>query len=73
MTEEIIFEFRTVGDTLRVTAISSETLTEVTLVAPANAARHDLIRLAERKLRTVEARAAHSIRRRWERSRGLLV
>ena len=73
MAEEIIFEFRTVGDTLRVTAISSETLTEVTLVAPANAARHDLLRLAERKLRTVEARAARGIRRRRERSRGLLV
>ncbi len=73
MAEEIIFEFRTVGDILRVTAISSETLTEVTVMAPVNAARHDLMRLAERKLRAAEARGARKNRRRRGRPRGLLV
>ncbi len=73
MAEEVIFEFRTVGDILRVTAISSETLTEVTVVAPVNAARHDLMRLAERKLRAADARAVRRIRRRRGQPRGLLV
>ncbi len=80
MADEIIFEFCTIGDTVRVTAISASSLVEVTVVAPAAAPRHDLLRLAERKLRAAEARAAAGPpeeekpeRGRHTASRGLLV
>ncbi len=56
MDEEIIFEFQTIGDSLRVTAISSSSLVEVTVVAPAATPRSDLLRLATRKLRAAETR-----------------
>ncbi len=57
MAAEVIYEFQVIGACVRVTAISSESLTEVTVLAPASTARHDLLRLAERKLRAAEARA----------------
>lgn len=47
---EIIFETFTIGDAARISAIDSATGLEVTVLGPANAARHDLERLARRKL-----------------------
>ncbi len=72
MDEEIIFEFQTIGDCLRVTAVSSSSLVEVTVVAPATTPRHDLERLAIRKLRAAERRTA-APRPNGGTSRGLLI
>lgn len=46
----IIFETLALGDMARVSAIDSATGLEVTVIGPASAARHDLERLAKRKL-----------------------
>lgn len=47
---EVYFEFRIHGTSVRVTAIDEATGLEVVVVGPASAARHDLERLALRKL-----------------------
>lgn len=47
---EVLFEFRTVGNVVRVSAIDPATGTEVTMVAPAGHGEHMLKRLAARKL-----------------------
>jgi hypothetical protein len=47
---ELLFETLILGDHARVAAIDSATGIEVTVAGPANAARHDLERLARRKL-----------------------
>lgn len=47
---EVYFEFVMLGNAVRVSAICSVTGTEVQVIGPANAARHDLERLALRKL-----------------------
>ncbi len=73
MASEVIFEFQVIGDCVRVTAISSESLNEVTVMAPASTARHDLLRLAERKLRAAEARATAEDEPKRTGSGGLLV
>ena len=52
----IILELTTVGSSQKVTAIDEETGTEVSFVAPRNAARADIERLARSKLDYVFAR-----------------
>jgi hypothetical protein len=47
---EVYFEFVTLGNAVKVTAIDSVTATEVSVMGPANAAKSDLERLALRKL-----------------------
>jgi hypothetical protein len=47
---EVLFEFTAIGRSMKVVAIHAATGTEVTVVAPANAARADLQRLALQKL-----------------------
>ena len=47
---EILFEFVQVGAQMRVAAVDSATGLEAVVIAPANAARVDLERLALRKL-----------------------
>jgi uncharacterized protein DUF6898 len=47
---EVYFEFAAIGRSVKVTAVHAATGTEVSVVAPANAARADLQRLALRKL-----------------------
>ena len=48
---EVYLEFFAIGASLKVSAIHAETGIEVSAVAPANAARADLQRLALRKLK----------------------
>ncbi|MGP1275576.1 MAG: DUF6898 family protein [Caulobacterales bacterium] len=47
---EIIFEYQGLSDSVRLAAIDAATGIEVVIVGPARAARHDLERLALRKL-----------------------
>jgi len=47
---EVYFEFVILGNAVRVSAICSVTGVEVQVIGPAGAARHDLERLALRKL-----------------------
>ncbi len=47
---EVYFEFVALGNAVRVSAICSVTGVEVQVIGPAGAARHDLERLALRKL-----------------------
>ncbi|WP_036840386.1 DUF6898 family protein [Pleomorphomonas oryzae] len=47
---EVYFEFIALGNTVRVSAICSVTGTEVQVIGPVGAARHDLERLALGKL-----------------------
>jgi hypothetical protein len=47
---EVYFEFVTVGNVVKVTAIDSATAIEVSVMGPSNAAKSDLERLALRKL-----------------------
>lgn len=46
----VYFEFVVLGNSVRVSAICSVTGVEVQVIGPASAARHDLERLALRKL-----------------------
>jgi uncharacterized protein DUF6898 len=48
---EVLFEFTAIGRTVKVVAIHAASGTEVSVVAPATAARADLQRLALQKLR----------------------
>lgn len=49
----IIIEFRAVGAQVKVTAVDPRTLTEVSIMGPSNASRHELEQLAVRKLEYV--------------------
>jgi hypothetical protein len=53
---DVFFEFIVIGATVKVTAIDSETATEVSIMGPANAAKSDLQKLALRKLKARLAR-----------------
>jgi hypothetical protein len=55
--DEVLFEFRVIGSTVRVAALDAATGIEVTVLGPANAARADMERLALAKLRVRLARA----------------
>jgi hypothetical protein len=48
---EVFFEFAAIGRTVKVSAIDATTGVEVSVVAPATAARADLQRLALQKLK----------------------
>ena len=48
---EVLFEFTRVGAQLRVSAIDPKSGTEVVIVAPANAPRHQIQQVALAKLR----------------------
>ena len=54
----IIFEFITMGGSVKVSAIDAKTGTEVSIVGPANAPRRTLERNAANKLRFVMEKAA---------------
>ncbi len=47
---EVLFEFRRVGNAVKVCAIDPVTRLEITMVAPISADRETMIRLAKRKL-----------------------
>ncbi len=47
---EILFEFRPIGNQVRVAAIDPETGVEVIVIAPRNAAQSDMQRIATAKL-----------------------
>ncbi|NNG04079.1 MAG: hypothetical protein HKM95_08255 [Inquilinus sp.] len=47
---ETLFEFRRIGRSVKVTAIDSESLTEVSFLGPANAGEAELRRIAIAKL-----------------------
>ena len=48
---EVYFEFTAIGPQVKVAAVHAATGIEVAVMAPAGAARHDLERLALRKLK----------------------
>lgn len=56
--DHIIFEFVTMGSSVKVSAIDARTGKEVSIVGPANAARHTLERTAANKLKYVMNRDA---------------
>ena len=58
----IIFEFQTFGTTMRVVAVDELTGIEVTIIAPANSARHDVQRLATAKLKLALKRAGEGVK-----------
>jgi hypothetical protein len=53
---EVLFEFRQVGGTVKVTAFHTATLTEVSAMGPASASQQQLKMLALRKLEYVMAK-----------------
>ena len=55
---EVIFEFRRIGDYVKVSAVDSLTNIEVSITGPARAERATLQAAALRKLRYVLAKAA---------------
>jgi len=56
--DEVYFEFRRLGPSVKVAAIDAATAIEVTVVGPAGAAPHDLEQLALAKLRARLAKAS---------------
>ena len=57
---EVIFEFHTIGGSVKVTAVDPETFTEVSIVGAANASEELLRRTALRKLEYVLNKSAGS-------------
>ncbi len=47
---EILFEFRPIGQQVRVAALDAKTGTEVIIIAPASASQHDMQSVAAAKL-----------------------
>jgi hypothetical protein len=58
MSRDVIFEFFRVGNSVKVSAVDTETLTEVSVVGPASASEATLRNNALRKLEFVLARKA---------------
>ncbi len=56
MQHDIIIEFRRIGNSVKVSAMDPATLTEVTIVGPANAGEETLKRNVLRKLEFVLAK-----------------
>ncbi len=56
MQQDIIIEFRRIGNSVKVSAMDPATLTEVTIVGPANAGEETLKRNVLRKLEFVLAK-----------------
>ncbi len=54
--DEVIIEFRRIGASIKVSAIDSRTLTEVSIVGPARAGEEELKRNVLRKLEYVLAK-----------------
>jgi hypothetical protein len=57
---EVIIEFQTIGQSVKVSAIDATTLTEVSIVAPASATRSQMTDAALKKLHYVLARRRDS-------------
>jgi hypothetical protein len=53
---EVLFEFRQIGNTVKVSAIDPASNTEVSIMGPASAGEHNLKMIALRKLHYVMAR-----------------
>ena len=58
MSRDVIFEFFRVGNSVKVSAVDTETMTEVSVVGPATASEATLRNNALRKLEFVLARRA---------------
>jgi len=58
MSRDVIFEFYRLGNSVKVSAVDTETLTEVSVVGPATASEATLRNNALRKLEFVLARQA---------------
>jgi hypothetical protein len=58
MARDVIFELRRVGNAVKVSAVDTETMTEVSVMGPATAAEATLRQAALRKLEFVLARRA---------------
>ena len=63
MGRDVIFEFYRVGNSVKVSAVDTETLTEVSVVGPATASEATLKQNALRKLEFVLARRARQDRK----------
>jgi uncharacterized protein DUF6898 len=53
--DELIIEFVPIGNSVKVTVMDAATLTEVSIVGPRNASKHDLQQAAIQKLKYVMA------------------
>ena len=60
MAREVIYEFFRLGNAVKVSAVDTETMTEVSIVGPATATETSLRYAALRKLEFVLARKARS-------------
>lgn len=58
MARDVIFEFRRVGNAVKVSAVDTESMTEVSVMGPATTDEASLRRTALRKLEFVLARRA---------------
>lgn len=56
MSRDVIFEFFRVGNSVKVSAVDTESMTEVSVVGPATASQATLRQMALRKLEFVLAR-----------------
>jgi Domain of unknown function (DUF6898) len=63
MGRDVIFEFYRVGNSVKVSAVDTETLTEVSVVGPATASEATLKQNALRKLEFVLAKRAGTDRK----------
>jgi hypothetical protein len=61
---EVILEFQRIGNSVKVTAVDSETLVEVSIVGAASASEEALRRTAVRKLEYVLERRKQGVRKR---------
>jgi hypothetical protein len=60
MAREVIFEFFRLGNSVKVSAVDTQTMTEVAVVGPATASEASLRQAALRKLEFVLARKARA-------------
>ncbi len=60
MAREVIYEFFRLGNAVKVSAVDTETMTEVSIVGPATASEASLRHAALRKLEFVLARKARA-------------
>lgn len=58
---EVLFEFRRIGNSVKVSAIEPVTNTEISIVGPASAGEHALKMVAIRKLQYVMARGGKGV------------
>ncbi len=57
---EVIFEFQTMGKSVRVTALHTPTFTEISVITPSHLSRKEMEQVALQKLKYVLEKKKHS-------------